>query len=190
MDILAPEEGYIVTGIGKSLLALTRDKSSWDSLSNYEKVFYYLRLFDKACSQLTILLRVLSESSLTGQNKLSLCYKYSQEIYRSSHVTWAKATIEDGLSLYERRRVTPKGLRTMFDCMLKWLQQLDMVTGKDITLTGRRLLDYLTTDEKGAIWFSGPRRCTLVTKVTWFGSIAISRLKRNKVSRTFSKKLK
>jgi len=143
IGVLAPEEGYLVTGEGKSLLAFTKDKAEWGSLTNYEKLFYYLRLFGSAYTQLTILLETLDNRG-NQEDKVSLSYKYFQRIYESGGHIWSKATIRDGLSLYERRRIMPKGLQTKFDCMLKWLQQLDLVVDTDITLRGRTLLSYLT----------------------------------------------
>lgn len=139
-----PEEDYILSGEGKALVALAKDSGS-EELTPYEKTFFYLRLFKTARIQLINLLATLEIT--TANEKSSITADYYKRIYRTPSPIWPRPTIMHALEIYQNTGRFPKSLETKFDCMVKWLQQIDLTRNHSLTQRGNDILAYYNLHE-------------------------------------------
>lgn len=133
------EEDYLLSGEGKALLQLMQNE--WGI---YEKVFYLRALFTAAFYQMCGLLQAINDDE--GKDKLHTVAEYFRKSCDWPSNPWAISTIQEGVKQYEQRGNLPRWFQSKFECMQRWLEQLELIFKLSLTNHGKALIVQLHLD--------------------------------------------
>ncbi|MCL0058015.1 hypothetical protein M1N05_03000 [Dehalococcoidales bacterium] len=133
------EEDYLVSSEAKALLQLMGDE--WNT---YEKGFYLKALFTNAFYQMNGLLQVINDNQ--GKDKIYIIIEYFRKSCNWPSNPWALSTVQEGLKRYEQQGNLPRWFESKFECMQRWLEQLELISRLSLTNYGKALIVHLNLD--------------------------------------------
>lgn len=140
---------YTLSAEGRAFFdLLPKEQLVRNSLTDYEKVFFFRWLFSRYYPQIAYFLEALSEFP---QERKILILKYFSKILESPVKSWRKETIEKSLGILREGKIS-SFFANKFGCVEGWIKHLGIVKNTVLTLEGNRLVNKLT--DEGFLPFS------------------------------------
>lgn len=116
------ETKYVLTGIGKALIELS--KSSKNESTKEEKIFYFTLMFSSVLKeQLIDVLRAVYENEFQSRREI-IAYYFDRNIARA---VWGNEIVDKNLNKLRSTNKIPSFMGNKFGCMEMWLTDLDIV---------------------------------------------------------------
>jgi hypothetical protein len=137
LNIIGSElEMYRLLPNGKMLFQYAQESDiSGQELSDHEIIFYFTTLFTgKTLPQLALLLHTLKNND--SATKEELVYQYYNNYLKTHLQIWNRESLERRLHEYETSKKIQRAEENRFDCMIKWLESIRLVSSNKLTQSG------------------------------------------------------
>lgn len=143
LGILDKSNGEIdMSSPGRALYELIKDRDKHEeNLETSEKIFYFITLFsERVAVQLLLLLKSLGNKRNESKNDKIKDYIQSILALPPDVEIFNKEYLRECLRRYETHENFPKGIINKFDCMVGWLNDLELTKKRVLTLAGKKIL--------------------------------------------------